>query len=133
MTLNKVILIGRLGQDPETRFSQAGLQITKFSLATSEKYKGEEQTEWHNVVTFGKIAEICAQYLAKGQQVYIEGRIKTSSWTGEDGIKKYRTEINATQMKFLGTKGNGMPKQEDQGDNIFPFPSKSGNDEDVPF
>lgn len=132
--VNKATLIGRLGKDPEVRYTQGGATITSFSLATDEQWKdknGEKQqkTEWHNIVTFGKLAEICGQYLTKGQQVYIEGRITTRSWEGKDGVKRYTTEIAATDMKML-SKGEAAPQREAYAaqDNR-PLP----DDSDVPF
>ncbi len=105
--INKVILIGNLGKDPEVSYTPGGLAVCKFSIATSEKRKDKdgttkEQTEWHKIVTFDKLAEICGQYLVKGKQVYIEGRIQTRSWDDKDGTKKYMTEIIANTMKMLG-------------------------------
>jgi single-strand DNA-binding protein len=106
--VNNVILVGRLGKDPEVRSTPGGTSVAKFSIATDEKFTdraGEkvERTEWHNVTAFGKLAEICGQYLRKGKLVYIEGSIRTDSWDdkGESGQKKYRTEIIASEMKML--------------------------------
>lgn len=104
--INKVILIGNLGKDPEVSYTPGGLAICKFSLATSENSVKDgqkvEKTEWHKIVTFDKLAEICGQYLVKGKQVYIEGKIQTRSWDDKDGTKKYMTEIIANTMKMLG-------------------------------
>ncbi len=110
--INKVILIGNLGRDPETRYSQAGNAVTKFSVATSESWRdrqsGEQQerTEWHNVVCFARLAEIASQYLRKGSKVYIEGSLRTDSWE-QDGQKRYRTEIVAREMQMLDSRGGG--------------------------
>ncbi|HEX7419757.1 MAG TPA: single-stranded DNA-binding protein [Thermoanaerobaculia bacterium] len=110
--VNKVILIGRLGKDPEIKSTPSGTTVTKFSLATDEKFtdrSGEKQdrTEWHNIVAFGKLAEICGQYLRKGKLVYIDGSIHYDSWDDkETGQKKYRTEITAANMKMLDRKGD---------------------------
>jgi len=108
--MNKVILIGNLGKDPEISFIESsGVAIAKFSLATSEKWKdkktGEMQkrTEWHNITAFGRLAEICEEYLSKGKQVCIEGKIQKSSWE-KDGSKRYNTEIIASTMKMLGSR-----------------------------
>jgi len=111
MSVNKAILVGRLGKDPDVRYTPDGSMVTSFSLATDEQWKdknGEkvQKTEWHYIVTFGKLAEICGNYLAKGLQVYIEGRIRTRSWEGKDGVKRYTTEIAATDMKMLTPKGS---------------------------
>lgn len=112
-SLNKCILIGNLGRDPETRYLPSGGAVCGFSIATTEKWNDkagqkQEKTEWHNIVIYGKLAEIAQQYLKKGSNVYIEGRIQTSKWqdkqTGQD---KYRTEIVADQMQMLGGRGQG--------------------------
>ena len=115
--INKVILVGNLGQDPEIRYTADGRPIANFSIATSESWKdknsGEkrEKTEWHRVVVFGKLAEICGEYLSKGRQVYIEGRLRTRKWQGQDGQDKYTTEVvidgfNGT-MQMLGSRDSG--------------------------
>ena len=108
--INKAILVGRLGADPEVKYTPDGLMITNFRLATDEQRKdksGERvrQTEWHRIVTFGKLAEICQNYLVKGKLVYIEGRIRTNSWEDKDGNKRYSTDIIASDMRMLDTKG----------------------------
>ena len=109
--VNKVILVGNLGRDPETRYAQNGTAVTRFSVATSESWRpkasGEQQerTEWHNVVCFARLAEIAGEYLRKGSKVYIEGQLRTSSWEA-DGQKKYRTEINAREMQMLDSRGS---------------------------
>ena len=111
-TVNKVILVGRLGKDPELRSIPSGTSVAKFSLATDERFTDkngdkQERTEWHNVVVWGKLAEICGQYLRKGKLVYIEGSIRTDSWDDkETGVKKYRTEIVANTMQMLDKKGD---------------------------
>lgn len=101
--INKVIIVGYTGKDPETTYTPAGVAITKFSIATSEKYKEKEETQWHNIVTFNKLAEICGEYLKSGKQVYIEGKIKYRTWE-KDGIKHNATEIHADVMQMLGGK-----------------------------
>lgn len=109
--VNKVILVGNLGRDPETRYAQNGTAVTRFSVATSESWRdrasGEQQerTEWHNVVCFARLGEIAGEYLRKGSKVYIEGQLRTSSWEA-DGQKKYRTEINAREMQMLDSRGS---------------------------
>jgi len=111
-TVNKVILVGRLGKDPELRSIPSGTSVAKFSLATDERFtdksgEKQERTEWHNIVAWGKLAEICGQYLRKGKLVYIEGSIRTDSWDDkETGVKKYRTEIIANTMQMLDKKGD---------------------------
>jgi single-strand DNA-binding protein len=108
MSVNKVILVGNLGRDPEVRNTQAGQSVCNFSLATTERYQGRdgqprEQTEWHNVVVWGKQADLCAQYLQKGRQVFVEGKITTREYEARDGSgKRYRTEIVAQRVQFLG-------------------------------
>jgi len=108
--INKVILIGNLGRDPETRYAQSGSAVTNFSVATSESWRdkgsGEQQerTEWHNVVCFARLAEIAGEYLRKGSKVYIEGSLRTTSWE-QDGQKKYRTEIMARELQMLDSRG----------------------------
>lgn len=99
--VNKAILIGNLGKDPETRYSQSGSCICNFSLATTEKYNGESKTDWHNIVAFGKLGDICGEYLRKGSKVYISGKIQTRQWEDRDGNKRYTTEIVASEMKML--------------------------------
>ena len=109
--VNKVILLGNVGRDPETRYAQNGTAVTRFSIATSEIWKdrssGEQQerTEWHNIVCFARLAEVAGEYLKKGSKVYIEGQLRTSSWE-QDGQKKYRTEVNARELQMLDSKGH---------------------------
>lgn len=110
--INKAILVGRLGKDPEIRYTPDGAMVTSFSVATDEVWKdksGEkvQKTEWHRIVTFSKLAEICGKYLAKGKLVFIEGRIQTRSWDDKEGKKHYTTEIIANNMKMLDPKGAG--------------------------
>ena len=110
--INKVILVGRLGKDPEIRSTPNGTSVAKFTVATDEKFtdragEKQERTEWHNITAWGKLAEICGQYLKKGKLVYIEGSIRTDSWDDkESGQKKYRTEIVANTMKMLDRRGD---------------------------
>ena len=108
--VNKVILIGRLGKDPEVRYTPDGAMVTTFTLATDESYKdknGEkvQKTEWHRIVTYRKLAEICRNYLVKGKLVYLEGKIQTRSWEDKEGMKRQTTEIVANDMKMLDSKG----------------------------
>lgn len=112
MSVNKVILVGRLGRDPETRYTGGGQPVANFSIATDFSYKdrnGERQkrTEWHKVVAWRKLAEIVQQYLKKGSLVYIEGRLETREWQDKEGQKRYSTEIIANEMKMLGGRGDG--------------------------
>ncbi len=111
-SLNKVMLIGRLGQDPEVRYTQANTAVATLSLATSERYKDgngeyQERTEWHRVVAWGRLAEICQQYLRKGSLIYVEGPLQTRQWEDNQGQKRYTTEIKALQMTMLDSKGSG--------------------------
>jgi len=107
MSVNKVILLGRLGQDPELKYTPSGAAVCSFSMATTESWmdKGgqkQEKTEWHRIVVWGKLAELCNQYLGKGRQAYVEGRLQTRSWDDKEGKKHYTTEINAATVQFLG-------------------------------
>jgi len=107
--INQAILLGNLGADPEQRQTQNGNTVTNFNVATSRKWKSadgqwQEETEWHRIVAFGRLAEICGQYLSKGSKVYIEGRIQTRQWEDQNGNKKYTTEIVAREMKMLDSK-----------------------------
>lgn len=108
--VNKVIIVGRLGQDPEMKAVGQGATVTRLNVATSENWVGkdgqkQERTEWHRIVVWGKLAEICGKYLAKGRQVYVEGRLQTRSWE-DNGQKKYSTEIVASTVQFLGSANN---------------------------
>jgi single-strand DNA-binding protein len=112
-SLNKVMLIGRLGKDPEIRYTPDGAPVANFSLATGEFWTDksgtrQERTEWHNIVAWNKLAELAKRFLAKGRQVYIEGRIRTREWDDKDGNKRRTTEIMANQMVLLGSRPEGM-------------------------
>lgn len=114
MDLNKVMIIGRLTRDPEVRTTPQGVSVTNFSLATSRVWKDaqgnqQDRTEYHNVVAWRRLGEICAQYLTKGRQVYIEGHLQTRSWDDQAGKKQYRTEIVADNMIMLGSRPEGAP------------------------
>ncbi len=107
MSVNKVILLGRLGQDPELKYTPGGSAVCNFSLATTESWtdksgQKQEKTEWHRIVVWGKLAELCNQYLAKGRQAFLEGRLQTRDWTDKDGNKRYTTEILASTVQFIG-------------------------------
>jgi single-strand DNA-binding protein len=108
MSVNKVILLGRLGQDPELKYTPSGAAVCNFSMATSESWtdkasgQKQERTEWHRVVVWGKLAELCNQYLSKGRQAFVEGRLQTRSWEDNNGNKRYTTEINANTVQFIG-------------------------------
>ena len=146
--INKVIIVGRLGKDPEIRSTPQGTSVAKFTVATDEKFtdrsgERQERTEWHNIVAWGKLGEICGQYLRKGKLVYIEGSIRTDSWDDkESGQKKYRTEIVARDMKMLdrrgddgGSGGGGGYSQSQSrgGSKPASAPDMIEDDEEVPF
>ena len=124
--MNKAILIGRLGKDPESRFTQTNTQVVNFSIATSKKVKGEEQTEWHNIVTFAKTAEIAEKYLKKGALVCIEGSIQTSKYE-KDGQTRYSTQIICDRLEMLGSKDEQKPEQKTSNINMNDI------DDDLPF
>ena len=136
--VNKAMLIGRLGKDPEVRYTPDGTMVTNFNLATDEQWKdknGEkvQKTEWHRIVTFGKLAEICGNYLVKGKLIFVEGRIQTRSWEDKDGVKRFTTEIIASNMQMLDSKA-----QSKADDSSLETSSVSSNNagtptDDVPF
>ena len=138
--INKAILIGRLGRDPEIRYTQSGTAVANFTMATSEKWKDknsgemQERTEWHRIVAFGKLGEICGEYLTKGKQIYIEGRLQTRSWE-QEGVTRYTTEIVANEMKMLEPKGSSdsyRPPSSPSGGSREPSYSEP-QDDDIPF
>lgn len=138
--VNKVILVGRLGADPEIRYTPSGAAVANFTLATSENWKDkdgnkQEKTEWHKIVVFSKLAEICGQYLNKGKQIYIEGRIQTRQWEDRDGNKKYTTEIVANQMQMLGSPSQGQKQAAPAGAGGAPRAGENDPPEldDIPF
>lgn len=131
--INKAILIGRLGKDPDIRYTPDGTMVTTFRIATDEQWKdknGEkvQKTEWHQIVTYRKLAEICGNYLVKGKLVFIEGRIQTRSWEDKEGIKRYTTEIVASDMKMLDSKGQNKADE-----SSINAPSGGLNDGDTPL
>ena len=139
--VNKVILVGRLGRDPEVRYTADGTAVANFTMATSKEWKdkqtGEkkERTEWHKVVAWRRLGEICGEYLAKGKQVYIEGSIQTREWQDKEGNRRWTTEIVADQMQMLGSPGQAQsydegPSYDDQGG---PGPSGQPTEDDIPF
>lgn len=149
--INKVILIGNLGRDPRTRFTQSGTAIADFSLATSESWRDrqsnemQERTEWHNVVCFARLAEIAGEYLQKGSKVYVEGSLRTSSWE-QDGQTRYKTEVVARELQMLDSRGAGgqQPAPRSQEGAGGPLPSRGGEptvvdgadddmEDDIPF
>ncbi len=135
-SINKAILIGNLGADPELRYTTGGQAVASFSIATTERYKSkdgekQEKTEWHNIVCWARLAEIANEYLKKGNPVYIEGRIQTRSYDDKDGIKRYRTEIVAQQLQLLGGRDQGGSRP--AGQSSAPEPSMPSDDDDLPF
>jgi len=137
--VNKVILIGNLGADPEVKYLSSGTTVANFRMATSEsrvnRSSGEKTTitEWHRVVAFGRLAEICGEYLSKGKQVYIEGRIRTRSWEDKEGNRKFTTEIIANQMQMLGTAGAPAELPDSDKGLEMDHEVTPGPDEEVPF
>jgi single-strand DNA-binding protein len=143
--VNKVIIVGNLGQDPETRYMPSGSAVTNFTVATNESWKdkqtGEqkERTEWHRVSMFNRLAEVAAEYLRKGSQVYIEGKLRTRKWQGKDGSDRYTTEIIADEMQMLGGRGGGGgfgggdQGGGNKGGSAPPQPGPDDFDDDIPF
>jgi single-strand DNA-binding protein len=143
--VNKAMIVGRLGRDPEIRYTPGGVAVANFSVATSEEWKDKEsnekkeRTEWHRIVAFGKLGEICGEYLSKGKLVYIEGRIQTRSWEDKDGNKKYTTEIVASDVQFLDKKDSGSGDYPRKGQDDKPERGAGGTayhdskDDDIPF
>lgn len=134
--INKVILIGNLGADPEVRYAQSGTAVANFRIATTETWKKqdgtkEELTEWHRIVAFKRLAEICGEYLSKGSRVYIEGKIQTRKWQDKNGQDRYTTEIVANEMKMLSSRSGGDGGNY-RADEEPPFPEPVMGD-DVPF
>ena len=149
-SVNKVILIGNLGKDPETRYMSNGEAVTNITLATTDTWKDkngekQEKTEWHRVIFYRKLAEIAGEYLKKGRSVYVEGRLETRKWTDKNGVERYTTDIIATDMKMLGNRtgsGNFESAPEHEDDNPAPSRTSSAKstgsgfddmDDDIPF
>jgi single-strand DNA-binding protein len=149
--LNKVLLMGNLGRDPEVRFTAGGTAVANFSIATNESWKDkngqqQEKTEWHRIVVWGKLAELCGEYLKKGRQAFIEGRLQTREWTDKEGKKNYSTEIVANNVQFIGGRPDGAGAAA-QGNNSTPAqpgnygpppgddqaPPPGGGPDDIPF
>lgn len=146
--INKVILVGHLGKDPEVRYAPSGQAIANVTLATSEQWKDkntgekQERTEWHRVVFFSRLAEIAGEYLKKGSQVYVEGRLQTRKWQDKDGQDRYTTEIVANEMQMLGGRGNSGGGDSYSQDSSYNAPEPAGAssggaaddfDDDIPF
>ena len=141
--VNKVILVGNLGQKPEMRYTATQTAVANLSIATSESWKDKEtgenrdKTEWHRVVYFGKLAEIAEKYLDKGSSVYVEGKIQTRKWQDKDGNDKYTTEVLGNQLTMLGSRSNSGPTAEPDSSSNTPFPEDDSGpgltDDDIPF
>jgi len=136
--VNKVLLIGRLGKDPEVRYTPDGMMVTNFSMATDEQRKDKngqkvQRTEWHRIVTFGKLAEICSSYLSKGKLIFLEGRIQSRSWDDKDGNKHYATEIIASDMRMLDSKGTAKSPDGTGPEFAPPYSDPEQVLDDVPF
>lgn len=137
--INKVILVARLGQDPEAKFTPEGTAVTTFSVATSESWKDkntgekQEKTEWHRIVAWRKLAEICGQYLKKGSLVYLEGKLQTRTWEDKDGSKRYATEVVIHDMKMLGGKGEASSSNSSSSSRHEPPARDETPEEDMPF
>jgi len=134
--VNKVILVGNLGADPEVRYSSTGTTVTNFRIATSENWTNKEgeretRTEWHRIVAFGKLGEICAEYLSKGKQIFVEGRLRSRSWEGKEGTKRWITEIVATNIVMLGTAGEYVKGA--AGESLEEPPELVQEEDDIPF
>jgi single-strand DNA-binding protein len=139
-SINKVILIGHLGRDPDMRYLPSGDAVANLRVATAEVYKDrngdkQEQTEWHSIAFFGKTAEVCGQYLKKGSQIYVEGSLRTRKWQDKDGNDRYTTEVRGDRMQMLGGKpAGGRAEDADQGDKSPPAAGAgAGIDDDIPF
>ena len=148
-SVNKVIIVGNLGKDPETRFMPDGKAVCNFSVATTDKWtdkttnEKKEATEWHRVSSFGRLAEICGEYLKKGSQVYVEGKLRTRKWQDKEGKERYTTEIVADRMQMLGSRGGGgepIAREPKGAEGVVANPGakKSGAsfddmDDDIPF
>jgi single-strand DNA-binding protein len=147
-SVNKVILVGNVGRDPELRYTQGGQPVASFSIATNERFKDKDgnwkdRTEWHRIVAWARLAEVCGEYLRKGSQVYVEGRIQTRDWEDKEGNKRTTTEIVILSMQMLGRRGDGggggsMGGGDDSGPRggggDEPMPQSSGGSEDeIPF
>jgi len=131
--VNKVILIGCLGRDPEVRYTPNGVAVANFSIATSESWKDskgekQEKTEWHKIIAWKRLAEICVEYLEKGSRVYIEGKLQTRSWEDRDGNKRYTTEVVASQMQMLDTRRDDKADAVNEQEPVIPV-----DESDIPF
>jgi len=137
--LNKAMIIGRLGKEPEIRYTQAGVPVVSLAIATSENYvdkvgNKQEKTEWHTVVFFNRLAELCAEYLSKGSLIYIEGSLQTRSWEDKEGQKRYTTEIRGMRLQFLDKKGTKSESPiSTPSDDFESFPTNVSSIDECPF
>jgi len=141
--VNKAIILGHLGKDPEVRYTPGGAAVANITVATSEQWKDktsgekQEKTEWHRIVFFGRLAEVVGEYLKKGAQIYVEGRLQTRKWQDKEGKDRYTTEIVANEMQMLGGRGEGRPVEGDPQPKPTsqekPEPSKPDFSDDIPF
>ena len=113
-SVNKVFLVGNLGQDPKVVYTNSGKAVCSFDIATNERFGETEKTEWHRIVTWQKLAELCGEYLAKGRSVHVEGRLQTRDWIDKDGVKRWKTEIVAKEITFLGGRKDDSPDDADE-------------------
>jgi len=140
-SVNKVILVGNLGRDPEVRYTQGGTAVANFTMATTDRWSdtsGEkkERTEWHRIVVWAKQAEIVGEYLRKGRQVYVEGSLQTREWTDREGNKRYTTEVRAQRVQMLGARGDGQPagpSQPEEATAVADGSSGGYEEDDIPF
>ncbi|MBN2424147.1 MAG: single-stranded DNA-binding protein [Calditrichaceae bacterium] len=142
-TINKAIIIGRLGQDPDMRYAPSGTAIASFSAATNHRMRDSEgnwneQTEWHNIKAFGKLAEFVGEYLKKGKTIFIEGRLQTSNWEDKNGQRHYKTEIIANEIQLIGSRDGGSPatKESEPEEAAAPVPDAPADnpeEDDLPF
>lgn len=141
-SVNKVILVGNLGDDPEVRFIPNGTAVANFSVATSEQWddkegQRQEKTEWHRIVVWAKLAELCGEYLGKGKKVYVEGRLQTRKWDDKDGNTRYSTEVVAQQVVFLSPSDGSASPNSNKGESARPqggtYHKKPVEDDDIPF
>ena len=129
-SVNKVVLVGHLGADPESRFTPSGVAVTTFNMATNESWKNkegeyEDRTEWHRIVLYGKAAETARKYMKRGQLTYVEGRIRTRSWEDKEGMTRYTTEVLGDRFTMLGRKGENQ--------SVAPVEASGDDDDDLPF
>lgn len=139
MGVNKVILLGNLGSDPELRYTPSGVAVANFNLATNERWPDkdgnmQEKTEWHRIVCWRKLAEIAGEYLKKGSPVYLEGKLQTRNWEDQNGVKRYQTEVIASNLQMLGRRGEGdSSPAENFSENEMPPENKNEAENDLPF